>query len=54
MRTCLEDFEDFCIVGQSVRQGIPIGVEVTANGVAEDAGVVHRVDARTGGASREG
>lgn len=26
---CLEIFEDFCIVGQSVRQGIDVAVEVT-------------------------
>jgi uncharacterized OsmC-like protein len=26
---CLEIFEDFCIVGQSVRQGIAVSVEVT-------------------------
>ena len=42
MRTCLEDFEDFCIVGQSVRQGIEIGVEVTPNGAAEDEGSADR------------
>lgn len=36
MRTCLEDFEDFCIVGQSVRQGVDIGVEVTPNERVED------------------
>ena len=29
MTRCMEMFEDFCIVGQSVRQGIPIEVEVT-------------------------
>jgi organic hydroperoxide reductase OsmC/OhrA len=30
MGRCLEMFEDFCIVGQSVRQGIDVGVEVAA------------------------
>lgn len=33
---CLEVFEDFCIVGQSVRQGIEIAVEVSP---AADAAV---------------
>jgi uncharacterized OsmC-like protein len=28
MERCLELFEDFCIVGQSVRDGIPLTVEV--------------------------
>lgn len=28
MERCLELFEDFCVVGQSVRQGIPLHVEV--------------------------
>ena len=50
MRTCLEDFEDFCIVGQSVRQGIEIGVEVTPNGPAGDeAGVDLAAGAGTAG-----
>jgi hypothetical protein len=25
---CLEQFEDFCIVTQSIRQGIPVSVSV--------------------------
>jgi organic hydroperoxide reductase OsmC/OhrA len=29
MGRCLEIFEDFCIVGQSVRQGIDVAVEVS-------------------------
>ena len=31
MRRCLEVFEDFCIVTQSVRQGIKVDVEVAAS-----------------------
>jgi organic hydroperoxide reductase OsmC/OhrA len=39
MSRCLEMFEDFCIVGQSVRDGIDIAVEVAPNAAAA-AGVV--------------
>ena len=28
MERCLGQFEDFCVVTQSVRQGIPVTVEV--------------------------
>jgi hypothetical protein len=28
MRRCLELFQDFCIVTESVRQGIPVSVDV--------------------------
>lgn len=34
MRRCLEVFEDFCIVTQSVRQGIPVDVSVTPTSAA--------------------
>ena len=34
MSRCLEMFEDFCIVGQSVRDGIDIAVEVAPNPAA--------------------
>lgn len=34
---CVEVFEDFCIVGQSVRQGIDVAVEVTPRAATEVA-----------------
>ncbi|HSK20917.1 MAG TPA: OsmC family protein [Longimicrobiales bacterium] len=38
MARCLEMFEDFCIVGQSVRDGIDIAVEVAPNSAAVAGG----------------
>lgn len=37
LERCLEGFEDFCIVGQSVRQGIDVAVEVVPSGAAPSA-----------------
>jgi organic hydroperoxide reductase OsmC/OhrA len=45
MSRCLEMFEDFCIVGQSVRDGIDIAVEVAPNAAAAAGGTVGTVDA---------
>jgi organic hydroperoxide reductase OsmC/OhrA len=40
---CLEQFEDFCVVTESVRRGIPVSVSVV-----DAAGtIVHRVDEAT-------
>jgi uncharacterized OsmC-like protein len=38
MTRCLEVFEDFCIVGQSVRQGIAVEVDVVPHAVVSAAG----------------
>ena len=38
MGRCLEIFEDFCIVGQSVRQGVQLAVEVTPGSAPEPVG----------------
>ena len=40
MSRCLEMFEDFCIVGQSVRDGIDIAVEVAPNPAAAAGGTI--------------
>jgi organic hydroperoxide reductase OsmC/OhrA len=38
MRRCLDMFEDFCIVGQSVRDGIDMSVDVAASPAPSIAG----------------
>lgn len=40
MSRCLEMFEDFCIVGQSVRDGIDIAVDVAPNPAAAAGGTM--------------
>jgi organic hydroperoxide reductase OsmC/OhrA len=39
---CMAQFEDFCIVTESVRRGIPVSVSV----VDAEGGIVHRSDLR--------
>lgn len=39
MVRCLELFEDFCVVTASVRNGIPVEVDVRPDGVSAGAGV---------------